>query len=821
MRSDSSQPSARHLEYLDFELEISPGSGREYPVGVIRSPAGEARATMRFPFDELALENRLQALQIALLRSGGKRRHSLSPEEQTVQDFGQSLFDALLSGEVRSRYDVSQERAAGQGKGLRLKLRIQSPELAALPWEFLYDPRQAEYVCLSRNTPVVRYLELPQPIQPLSVAPPLRILGMIASPRDLDQLDVKREKQRVERAIKDPRASGLVELTWLDGQTWHDLQRAMRGGPWHVLHFIGHGGFSRKANEGFIALADEEGETHHLLATALGRLLADHRSLRLALLNSCEGARGSERDIFSSTAAILVRRGIPAVLAMQYEITDQAAIEFARAFYEALADVYPVDAAVAEARKAVSLAVTNTVEWAAPVLFMRVADGRLFDVAVAAPALPPEKPAPAQPTTPPITPLPSIPRPDLDKLYTDALIAYHHGRWTEAAAGFQAVMKVQTDYEDAAAKFYQAQAQAQKQAQELATLYRRGLKALDDRQWSDAVGCLHQIQGVDPAYREVTKLLTLARAELIKALPPRLSRTADGQEMVLIPAGEFLMGSTDEEVARHRRRSLIWDNEGRDHWCDVEKPQHKVSLRTYYIDRTPITNAQYQKFVAATKRRSPRHWENGKIPTGLENHPVVNVSWLDAVAYGQWLNEQMHLPGSTFQVRRGDRLETINLELETWNIRLPTEAEWEKAARGTDGRHWPWGNEFDPQKCNSAEGKDEADVPEEDEWDKGNTTPVGAYSPAGDSPYGVADMAGNVWEWCQSLFRSYPYRADDGREDVRSSGTRVLRGGSFESRGPSKYTGCTALRCTYRDFSNSDNPGGNTDGFRLVMSPSS
>src|SRR5712692_4465583 len=111
MPRESDPPDASQLSYLDFELEVGPGRGRDYPVAVGRSPAGEAHETMRFPFDELALENRLQALQIALLRSGGQRRQVLSPQEQTVQDFGQRLFDALLTGEVRSRYDVSQREA--------------------------------------------------------------------------------------------------------------------------------------------------------------------------------------------------------------------------------------------------------------------------------------------------------------------------------------------------------------------------------------------------------------------------------------------------------------------------------------------------------------------------------------------------------------------------------------------------------------------------------------------------------------------------------------------------------------------------------------
>jgi hypothetical protein len=308
------------MRYLDFELEIGLGSGREYPVAVVNSPAGEARETMRFPFDDLALQNHLLALENALLRSGVRRRKVLTPEQQAVQDFGQALFDALFSGEVRVRYNVSQREAARQDMGLRLKLRIRPPELASLPWEYLYDPREAEYVCLSRHTPVVRYLELPRPRRPLAVTPPpLRVLGMIASPTDQEPLDVDLEKQRVERALKDLQAGGLVEVHWLAGQTWRHLQRTMRRGPWHVFHFIGHGGFDRARDEGFIALADEAGETRRLTTTQLGRLLANHRPLRLALLNSCEGARGGQRDVFSSTASILVRRGLPAVLAMQQE----------------------------------------------------------------------------------------------------------------------------------------------------------------------------------------------------------------------------------------------------------------------------------------------------------------------------------------------------------------------------------------------------------------------------------------------------------------------------------------------------------------------
>jgi CHAT domain-containing protein len=169
-------------------------------------------------------------------------------------------------------------------------------------------------------------------------------------------------------------------LTWLPGQTGQDLQRAIRRGPWHVFHFIGHGGFDRTTEEGFIAVANMDGEMYRLKATDLGRLLGDHPPLRLVLLSACEGARTGDRDPFSSTAATLLRRGIPAVVAMQYEITDDAAIEFARAFYEALADGVPIDAAVGEARKAISRMASSTLEWGTPVLYMHSPDGVLFNI---------------------------------------------------------------------------------------------------------------------------------------------------------------------------------------------------------------------------------------------------------------------------------------------------------------------------------------------------------------------------------------------------------------------------------------------------------
>lgn len=248
-----------------------------------------------------------------------------------------------------------------------------------------------------------------------------------------------------------------------------------------------------------------------------------------------------------------------------------------------------------------------------------------------------------------------------------------------------------------------------------------------------------------------------------EAVPARAgAMTLGGISFVRVPAGKFLMGSRE-------------DNK----WAqNNEKPQHTVEIPSdYWIGQFTVTNEQYDLFVQFQNGEHPvSDWKNKK------DHPVVRVSWNDAQAYCKWLND------------------THGYELpQGFVFRLPTEAEWEKAARGEFGFEWPWGNEFDENKCNSLEGG------------KNGTTPVGAYSPAGDSPYGAADMVGNVWEWTQSLFKGYPYQAGDGREDLKASGIRVLRGGSFS------YNHGFA-RCAYRNVNPIYNPF-DSRGFRVVASP--
>ena len=365
----------------NLELEVTSGADGTYRVAA-RSEAGDTRETpSRFPFDEQTLEQRLLAVELALVRSAASLRRMISDEEQQVLEFGRELFQFLFPPGVREHLAAMRDRAAREGAQFQIRLRIRPPELAALPWEFLYDPGRDEYMCLS--APFVRYVEVLEPLRPLAAAPPLRILAMVARPGGLRALNVSHEKRRLEQALSVLENTGSIQLSWVSGQTWQDLQDALDEDDWHILHFIGHGGFDRRRGEGVLALADEEGMEYPLAASDLGLLLGGRRSVRLVVLNSCESARANARDVFSSTAAVLIRRGIPAVVAMQYDISDKAAIAFAQGLYGAIASRQSVDHAVTRARLAIKLSARDSLEWATPVLYLRSRDAGLFDLAQA------------------------------------------------------------------------------------------------------------------------------------------------------------------------------------------------------------------------------------------------------------------------------------------------------------------------------------------------------------------------------------------------------------------------------------------------------
>ncbi len=374
----------------------------------------------------------------------------------------------------------------------------------------------------------------------------------------------------------------------------------------------------------------------------------------------------------------------------------------------------------------------------------------------------------------------------LTKVVERALAREPEERYESAEAMVQALAE-----EERRKKQEEARRRRQaERARKLAALQRRAEEAARAGRWEEARRTVEAWLEMEPDAPRARELLALARLErthsgLVIATPENLAHLLAmphpptrvwwekaAMEFCLVPGGAFLMGISEEEARR-------WHKEfgGALEWYLDATPQHTVDLPPYYIGRFPVTHAQYTRFVQATGHRvpyldpkeypwaKPYNWDRRRKrpPKGLENHPVVLVSWEDAVAYCEWAG-----------------------------LRLPTEAEWEKAARGNDGRLYPWGNEWDPSRCNSAEKWAGRPLRTYQEWEKWvdellesnaprvYTTPVGAYSPNGDSPWSCADMAGNVWEWCADWYKGYPGTAVKRSEFGETY--RVLRGGSWRGR---------------------------------------
>jgi len=219
------------------------------------------------------------------------------------------------------------------------------------------------------------------------------------------------------------------------------------------------------------------------------------------------------------------------------------------------------------------------------------------------------------------------------------------------------------------------------------------------------------------------------------------------------------------------------------------KKEHSVDLGVYYIACYPVTVAQFWAYLEESGYQAQGPWERY---SSLDNHSVVAVTWYDARAHCEWCTEQLLVWGAIPEPLASP------LRGEGWQVPLPSEAEWEKAARGTDARGYPRGNEADVERANY------------DDTGIGTTSALGCF-PGGVSPYGVEDLSGNVWEWCHSLYRDYPYDPKDGREALEAEGDRVLRGGTF-------YRNEWLIRCASRLGLGPDY-WDDSVGFRVVVAP--
>ena len=389
-----------HAEYDELEVRIERAAEDEdvYNVRVTGPDGGSSRGTFTSPFTDLRLEN----FVLKVGRARIARRGGGLTDEAEAKRVGEQLFKALFSGDAYRVYRTALDRSRDRERGLRVTLYLtDAPSLLHFPWEFLYE--RPRHLGRSVHTPIVRSLDLETVRRPRKVTLPIQVLGVDSRPTGRVPLDADAERADLERALAPLQHAGLVRLRWLERATLRELQRTLDApDDVHVIHYIGHGEFDERTETGMLVLEGPDGSPDLVSGEDLGGLLYDESSLRLVVLNACEGARASHRDPFSGVASGLVACDIPAVVGMQFEITDDAAVTFAQQLYQSLAQGWPVDAALTQARRAIWTAGLGT-EWGTPVLFLRSGDARLFDIdgAAAMPVVEDQTPAPAPVAPPP------------------------------------------------------------------------------------------------------------------------------------------------------------------------------------------------------------------------------------------------------------------------------------------------------------------------------------------------------------------------------------------------------------------------------------
>ncbi len=356
------------MEYENFAIEIGDPVDGRFPLKVHSETMGEAEGVLALSLDSPDLVAAQQRLGPGTLPS------------DFLAGFGEQLWNALFAGEIRDIYRECFGRVRrDDDRGLRIRLCIEPPPLSALPWELAYDRNRDAFLATSSKTPLTRYISLHEPIEELTTRPPVKVLVAIPGGSGLD---VAQERALIEDALLELGES--VKVTVLEGDVSRAaISRALLEGRHQVLHFIGHGKFQQ--DDGFLVLNRDEGTGGEDLipARSFAGFFRDYPSMKLVVLNACQGATVAAARPLAGVAPQLVRAGVPAVVAMQYPVADAAAVLFAREFYLCLcvgANRGRVDAAISHARNRMQMDFANTVAFATPVLYMRSPSGVIFDL---------------------------------------------------------------------------------------------------------------------------------------------------------------------------------------------------------------------------------------------------------------------------------------------------------------------------------------------------------------------------------------------------------------------------------------------------------
>ena len=354
--------------YDNYDIRLTSQNGK-YTADVLYSPRGQKKG------DEQELNLDSVETMLAFLRSKGKARR------EDVEKLGQLLREALLPGQILGHMEHSLTEAESAGhEGLRVRLRfgLDQPDLLKLPWEYCHDSKG--FLALNNKTPFVRFLETDQPdYRPLAVPRPVRVLVALSSPTDYPKLKVDEEAGWIKSALQELEQKGLVTVKVVEHTTSLDLFRQihLEFKP-HIFHFIGHGDFDEDG-QGSLALEDGRSEAKAQLFSTKDMLeLLRNSSVKLAILSACLTAAFENDDALMGIAPRLVDGGLPAVIAMQFPVPDNAAIAFSQFLYASLAAGEPLDVAITNARKGVYFSGTDRVFWGIPVVFMRTPDGVIW-----------------------------------------------------------------------------------------------------------------------------------------------------------------------------------------------------------------------------------------------------------------------------------------------------------------------------------------------------------------------------------------------------------------------------------------------------------
>jgi hypothetical protein len=805
---------------LDFDVIVE-GTADSFSVRVqAQDNQGEVDlVTQSFdlPFDlkELQHQRRNTADWVKLARIPRRRGNE---ELRNARLFGDQLFRQLFSGEILAAFRACQNDLKPE-QFLRVRLRV--PErLASLPWELLYDAKSDKFMVLANDLSLVRYPRALRMLKPVRVDGPLRVVAVLASPDDQNYQPIKldRELRGIEAALRLSHGHEKMVLDVIRGpNTMLQLRERLRH-PAHILHILSHGDIDEENGEGVLIFEDADGGADPVNANML-RPRLEKRQIGLVVLNACLGALSVSNDPFSSLGAALLQDDIRAVIAMQFELADDAAAELARIFYAELAAGMPVDLALREARLHLCERYRTRLDWTVPVLFLRT-EGVLFESI-------------KQANIPPAEDKPNDGWQATARAEIDA--AEKRSDWERAIILLEQYCRQSP--KDAAFKARLEQARAEL---ELAQLASSALDLAQAKDWMNANRLLDQIAAQRTDYRNPTIDLEALRDQVREALayqaaaalvpqgnwdaiisllsPFEARRNAD--ITALLTQARTEKQGQDERSQIEQLRATLLRSDGRNKNSALaqlegvlSKPtpnSRAIDILAELIEQAHLTLDQRMRAATLAAQLGDRRPGVTTLPPAMvplagseieiARYPISTAQfqcfvedngydpkqswwqadgekWILAVGVTEpeyWRDERFGFRRSNHPVvgvcwyeaeafcRWLTQSQRYNPDRSLY--RLLDKSEWQQAARGKSGHSYPWGND-EPSAERANFGKL-----------FGSTTPVGCFGGGATSARPIFDLAGNVWEWTSSIYEQPDANA------AMAEPCLVVQGGSWRTQ---------------------------------------